>query len=78
MPNGSTDFERMSSAEINLLPIRRYNGPVSVVRNAEDLDKALSALACERVLGFDTETRPAFKKGQRHMPAVLQLAGQGR
>ena len=26
------------------------------------------------VLGFDTETRPSFKKGQVHPPAVVQLS----
>jgi ribonuclease D len=75
MLNGSADFERVNSADINLLPIRSYEGPVSVVRDQAALSAALSILAAERVLGFDTETRPAFKKGERHAPALLQLAG---
>ena len=75
MLNGSAEFERINKAEINLLPISSYDGPVSVVRDQEGLAKALKALAAERVLGFDTETRPAFNKGERHAPAVLQLAG---
>jgi len=75
MLNGSADFERINSADINLLPIRSYDGPVSVVRDQAALSEALSSLAAERVLGFDTETRPAFKKGERHAPALLQLAG---
>ncbi len=75
MLNGSADFERINKAEINLLPIHSYDGPVSVVRDQDGLTKALKVLAAERVLGFDTETRPAFKKGERHAPAVLQLAG---
>jgi ribonuclease D len=75
MLNGSPDFERINKAEINLLPIRSYDGPVSVVHDQEGLTKALKALAAESVLGFDTETRPAFNKGERHAPAVLQLAG---
>ena len=75
MLNGSADCERINSADINLLPIRSYDGPVSVVRDQAALSEALSILAAERVLGFDTETRPAFKKGERHAPALLQLAG---
>ena len=27
-----------------------------------------------KILGFDTETRPSFKKGQRHKVSLLQLA----
>jgi ribonuclease D len=75
MLNGSAEFERLRSAEINQLPIKSYEGPVSVVRDQEGLAKALNVLAGEPILGFDTETRPAFKKGERHAPAVLQLAG---
>lgn len=75
MLHGKVDSERLTSAEINLLPIRSYDGQVSVVRDQDGLTKALKALAAEHVLGFDTETRPAFKKGEQHAPAVLQLAG---
>lgn len=28
----------------------------------------------ERAVGFDTETRPAFVKGQRYLPALAQVA----
>jgi ribonuclease D len=75
MLNGRAEFERLHSSEINQLPIRSYDGPISVVQDQDDLARALKKLAAERVLGFDTETRPAFKKGERHAPAVLQLAG---
>mgnify|MGYP003308201551 FL=1 len=30
----------------------------------------------EKVLGFDTETRPAFNKGQSYLPSLLQMAGR--
>ncbi len=30
----------------------------------------------EKVLGFDTETRPTFRVGERYLPSVLQLAGE--
>ena len=75
MQSKGIEFERITGAEINQLPIRSYDGPVSVVRDGQGLSKALKTLARERVLGFDTETRPAFKKGERHAPALLQLAG---
>jgi len=35
---------------------------------------AARALARETVLGFDTETRPAFKVGESYPPALVQLA----
>jgi len=37
---------------------------------------ALDALAKESLLGFDTETRPAFRKGESYLPSLLQLGGE--
>jgi len=72
------ECERLDSAAINQLPMCRYEGPVTVVRDSAGMDEALRALDRNSVLGFDTETRPAFKKGVRHAPALLQLAGADR
>lgn len=68
--------QRMGRDEINLCPIRRYEGPVHVVRSPEELTEALRLLERETLLGFDTETRPAYHKGQSYPPALLQLAGE--
>jgi len=78
MLNLENERERIDSAAINRLPVFRFEGPVSVVRDSAGLTKALRELHKERLLGFDTETRPAFKKGIRHAPALLQLAGAER
>lgn len=67
---------RMTRDEINECPIRKYEGPVQVIRSKKDLAGAVSQLARERILGFDTETRPAYKKGESYPPALLQLAGE--
>ena len=60
--------------ELAALPIRRYDGPVSVVNDMAGLREAHRALRDERVIGFDTETRPSFNKGQVYLPAVVQMA----
>jgi ribonuclease D len=67
---------RMTREEINALPIRRYGRKVGIVRTRQELDAAVGRLAKERVLGFDTETRPAFEKGRVYPPALVQLAGR--
>jgi ribonuclease D len=64
----------ISREEINELPIRRYEGDVHLVASAEDLDRAMADIRAERVLGFDTETRPAFRKGEHHLPCLVQAA----
>lgn len=67
---------RMSKDEINECPIKKYNGPVHLVRSKEELAGAIEQLNKETILGFDTETRPAYKKGQSYPPSLLQLAGK--
>ena len=67
---------RMTKDDINALPIRRYQGRISVINTPESLDRAVCLLEKETVLGFDTETRPAFHARQHFFPSVLQLAGK--
>ncbi len=66
---------RMTREEINLCPIKKYEGDIHIIRTRKELDAAIHQLSTEIVVGFDTETRPAFKKGQNYPPALLQLAG---
>ena len=65
---------RMSKDEINGCPIKRWNGRTSVIRNKDDLVTAVDRLAGHKLLGFDTETRPAYTKGESYLPSILQLA----
>lgn len=56
------------------LPIRRYEGNVFLVETPQDMQDARSDVAQERVVGLDTETRPAFRKGESHLPCLVQAA----
>ena len=56
------------------LPIRRYEGEVLVVATPRDLDQAWEDLAQESVVGWDTETRPAFRVGEAYLPSLVQAA----
>lgn len=75
-PNIPEQYLRsISKDEINALPLRRYDGRVMVVRTEKQRNQALKELAGESLLGFDTETRPVFKKGKKPgPPALVQLA----
>lgn len=66
----------ISKEEINLLPICSWEGSVHLVRSAAEVEPAVGRLAGQRLLGFDTETRPAFRKGQKFSPSLLQLAAE--
>lgn len=64
----------ISRQEMADLPIRRYEGKVCLVATPQDLEQALADFRQERVVGLDTETRPAFRKGESHLPCLVQAA----
>ena len=64
----------ISREEMAQLPLRRYEGGVCLVATPGDLERALADIRQESVIGFDTETRPAFKKGESHLPCLVQAA----
>jgi ribonuclease D len=59
------------------LPLLRYAGTIHLVKTNHDLQRAVHDFRRERVVGIDTETRPTFKKGQAHAPALVQVATGG-
>jgi ribonuclease D len=70
----SESVKRISREEMNELPIRRYEGPVHVVARHPDLRHAMQDILQEGVVGFDTETRPAFRTGESYLPSLVQFA----
>jgi ribonuclease D len=64
----------ISREDMAQLPIGRYEGRVRVVATEEELQEARSDLRQEAVVGLDTETRPAFRKGESHLPCLVQTA----
>jgi len=65
---------KISSEDLLRLPIRRYEGPVHLVATAPDLQRAMQDICQESIVGFDTETRPAFRAGEKHRPSLVQFA----
>ncbi len=66
--------ETISKEELEELEIKGYEGEITLVSDDTQIADAVAHLSQYDVLGFDTETRPAFKKGQRYTTALLQLA----
>ena len=70
----SDSVTMISRVEMAELPIRRYEGAVHVVAGHPDLRHAMQDILQESVVGFDTETRPAFRRGERYLPSLVQFA----
>jgi ribonuclease D len=60
--------------EMANLPIRRYEGALCLVSTPEELERAQGDILNETVVGLDTETRPAFRKGESYPPCLVQVA----
>ena len=74
MTGDDAQSKKISKEAINDLPLARWQGPVRVIATAEEARLAAQQCQSEHLLGFDTETRPAFRKGQSFPPSLLQLA----
>ena len=66
--------ETISREAIVGLPIRRYEGAIHLVATTQALAQAMADIRLEGVVGLDTETRPAFRKGESHLPCLVQVA----
>ncbi|HKK81903.1 MAG TPA: 3'-5' exonuclease [Prolixibacteraceae bacterium] len=66
--------ESITKEELQELPQEKFEGEVVVITNKSDAKKAVTYLSQFPFLGFDTETKPAFKKGQINRVALLQLS----
>jgi ribonuclease D len=51
-----------------------YSGKIVVVNNLAEAENAVEYLSGFNILGFDTETKPSFRKGNKHTIALLQLS----
>lgn len=79
MKQSEADFEvKISKEELSTLPIEKFSGEIVVIDRLEDIDNILPELEEAPVVGFDTETKPAFQKGQVNRVALLQLATGSR
>jgi len=65
--------ESITNEELKELPLRIFEGEIHVINNIEDARSAAHFLADQPVLGFDTETKPAFQKGRTNRVALLQF-----
>ena len=70
------DIKKITKDEINELPLFSYKGEIICCSTPHDTEKAAQEIIKEKIVGFDTETRPTFKKGQFYLPSLIQIAGE--
>ena len=64
----------LTKDELQTLEIFNHPSRYELIETLAHAQKAIEELKKEKVLGFDTETRPSFRKGEFYHVALLQLA----
>ncbi|MBR5726105.1 MAG: 3'-5' exonuclease domain-containing protein 2 [Muribaculaceae bacterium] len=59
---------------INQMDVVSFPGDIHVISSISQVKSAVNALRTASIVGFDTETRPCFRRGERHPVALLQLS----
>lgn len=65
---------KISKDEVNLLPIVIFDGKITLVDTLSELQCAIDELRKSKVVGIDTETKPAFTRGTHHKVSLLQIS----
>ncbi|MDR2200695.1 MAG: 3'-5' exonuclease domain-containing protein 2 [Puniceicoccales bacterium] len=65
---------KISKETLQSLPLRTYDGPIHFIDNEGNAQKAVRRIMGESILGFDTESKPAFLRGEKYLPSIVQIA----
>ena len=69
-----TIYNKYDKAMIPSLPIAQFPGRIIVILTPGETEKAVRYLLSQPILGFDTETRPSFKRGHQYKVSLLQVS----
>ncbi|MFC0264835.1 3'-5' exonuclease [Fontibacter flavus] len=67
-------IKKIDKESINALPLGQFEGEIVLVNSKEQIKEAVDELGSHTLIGFDTETRPSFRKGTQYYVSLLQLA----
>jgi len=64
----------IAAEEIEKYNLSWFRGEIVVIEDLETYQKTFPRLLNSNLLGFDTETRPSFRKGRKNKVSLIQLA----
>ena len=68
------EIRKITKQEVNALPLMKYEGKYQIIDDESQVKAAVAACKNASILGFDTETKPAFRKGEFYPVALLQIS----
>lgn len=64
----------ITKERVNELPLAVFEGKIVLIDEIASAHHALEELNKAKLIGIDTETKPAYARGQNHKVALLQMA----
>ena len=69
-------WDNITKEDIRELPLLSFEGSIHVIENEDASMAAVEKLSQEEILGFDTEKKPTFRKGEYNPTAMIQLSSK--
>ena len=66
--------EEISADELVNYELSWFRGEIIVVDDLKTFIRVLPRISKKKILGFDTETRPSFRRGRKNKVSLIQLA----
>jgi ribonuclease D len=76
MENNKMYQENITAEELAECELTWFRGEIVIVENMETFHEVFPRLLGSDLLGFDTETRPNFKKGRKNTVSLIQLSNE--
>ena len=64
----------ISKQQLSMLPTVEFPGAITVLESVDGAIRALEYLSTQNAVGFDTETKPNFRKGQTNTVSLIQIS----
>ena len=68
----------VAKEDVSKHPLIEFQGDIIVVENTKELSTHCQAINNTKIIGFDTETRPAFQKGVSYDISLIQLSVENK
>jgi ribonuclease D len=65
---------KITKEEVNGMELGAFEGEIILIEESQGLQELFSELSSRKFIGFDTETRPAFRRGVSYDVALIQLS----
>ena len=74
MESNPTNIITITKEQLATMPVVTFPGKITVINKIDEAVSALEYLSSQKTIGFDTETKPAFKKGQTNKVSLIQMS----